>query len=920
MEFEGKGERQRRLAIAGLGWASTEADEILDLDVSVYLGRFTPEDDGKNATSAGQEGEVALLRKALLGAWDDALRHLGPASGKVDEGRTLLLLPEGQAHAIAAGLLAVSLPNRPTSVDSKEGPAHQETTAEAATIETLVGGRSFLSGALSRATTAFARGEANLVLISAIGQWPRGDDVVGQGAGEDEGAGADTEERNGHVVAIALALRWATGDEGDQDYAIFARPVDPLGSTLGARSSCAGDFPVGSLEAKRQVGLAAVVFEKDEFDHQNLYKPAARKLFGPETRHEDVRADALLLAPGSGRAAGAGEHPCALVPVLAPDEASYPLASLMALSRVALALAHGYLPRVDPWLRDIAAKPVLSGASMVLLNSSRPWFTSPARPRRTAALFLSRVLQDGQSGPAEEVGLLHGVGFERGRREPTEGESDSGTGTSVVMESSANEGDRLAGSSWMLAEGELRKGSFGNVIRRAKWRLFPLVGQDTQEILSQADSLRHGLEMGLRMSDLSARAMDSLFRARGSVKVAVLLARSAEELDKEIARALTGIPAAAQKGGLWQTPNGSAFAVRPLGAGARVAFVYPGGFNSYPQIGRDLFFWFPWLYESMGVITSDLGQDLREDLLYPWRDNSEVPADAAGRPQGLADDPVGMLTSGTTLSILYTQIMERTFKLQPSVAFGYSLGENSMLFSSGVWRNGDQMVEALTRSEVFRTELAGPQRTVRRAWGRIGGDEGPVWSNFLLMAPAEKVRDALQGKRTVYLTHINSPGQVMIGGDRAACLRVADELGCRVLEASFNVALHCRVVEPQRAALRALHNWPVQGEPGTQLFSAATYGPLKIEQQAIASSMAQMLVSPLDFVRLVQTVYREGARVFVELGAGSNCSRWIDETLKEVPHVSVSVNHRGVDDLQGIMRVVARLISEGVPLDLAELA
>jgi PfaB family protein len=474
----------------------------------------------------------------------------------------------------------------------------------------------------------------------------------------------------------------------------------------------------------------------------------------------------------------------------------------------------------------------------------------------------------------------------------------------------------MAWSSWTVAEGGLQKGRFGDVIRRANWHLFPLVGQDTQEILIEADSLRHGLEMGATLSVLSSRTFQILQRSKASDKVAVLLAKSPEELDKEIARALAGVSAAEQKGNLWQTPNGSVFAARPVGAEAKVAFVYPGGFNSYPQIGRDLFFWFPGLYESMAPITGDLGLALNEELLYPWGGGDEDPGGIRPLKPELSEDPVAMLTSGTTLSILYTQIMEGTFGVAPSAAFGYSLGENSMLFSSGVWRKGDEMVRALTESEVFKTELAGPQRTVRRSWGWTDGGDGPVWSNFLLMAPAERVQDALEREKRVYLTHINSPGQVMVGGERMACLRVASELGCRALEASFNVALHCRVVEVQREALRALHDWPVQGHPDAQLFSAATYGPLGIERQAIASSMAQMLVSPLDFVRLVETVYGEGARVFVELGAGSNCSRWIDETLKEEPHVAVSINHRGVDDLQGVLRVAARLISEKVPIRL----
>ena len=912
MEFENQRDAQGCMAIAGLGWASQDGEGIAALDVSIYTGQIWEEvSEQSNAEAAGQVDRDALLCRALQGAWDDANRHRGPASA--NRRHTLLLLPEGWAQSAIVELLSSSRKGLPAREGFVGIPGDPETPGRGVVAEAVAGGSSFLSDALMRAESAFVRREADLVLVGAFGQLPQGGDPIGQGTREDEGSGTDDGERNRSPVGIAVALEWVTGSEGAEAYAILSRSDHPFGPGVQEPHPWEKDLAGSSLRAKGQVGLVAVVVTKGQPGNWILEGSGAEKPSSIERQPQDKRTDRWPLTSRPVEMVEGAGSLCVLIPALAADKADYPLASLIAMTEVSLALAHGYLPRVTPRPRSEAAGFVCAGGSLLLPDSSRPWFTSPARPRRIAMLLLPQARRDSQSEPAQAKNLLPDVGLEINERQFVEEEGKFDAVISGVAGRPGIEGRVSAGQSWTFVEGALRKGSLGGVVKEANWRLFPLAGKDAQEILGKADSLRHSLQMGARLSDLSRGALEAFRHAGSGDKAAVLLARSAEELYKEITRALGGIPAAAQTGGLWQTPNGSAFAAQPLGAGAKVAFVYPGGFNSYPQIGRDLFFWFPGLYESMESITKDLALDLHEELLYPWRENNE----GAGDRLALADDPVAMLTSGTTLSILYTQIMEGTFGLHPSMAFGYSLGENSMLFSSGVWRNGDEMVRALAESEVFKTELAGPQRTVRRAWGWSEGEEGPVWSNFLLMAPAERVQEAVAREKTVYLTHVNSPGQVMIGGEREASLRVAHNLGCRALEASFNVALHCRVVEAQREALHALHDWPVQGQPNAQLFSAAAYGPLTIERRAIASSMAQMLVSPLDFVRLVQTVYGEGARVFVELGAGSNCSRWIDETLKGEPHVAVSINHRGVDDLQGILRVVARLLSERVPIRLS---
>jgi len=399
---------------------------------------------------------------------------------------------------------------------------------------------------------------------------------------------------------------------------------------------------------------------------------------------------------------------------------------------------------------------------------------------------------------------------------------------------------------------------------------------------------------------------------------ACLLARSPAELERETGFALKGIPAALVKGGEWQTPAGSYFTAAPLGGRGSTAFVYPGAFNSYPGMARDLFYLFPPLYERFSAMTERMGALLNERSLYPRSLAPLSPADLNEIESRLAADPLGMLMSGSSTAVVYTALLREIFEIRPACALGYSLGETSMMFASGAWMNGDEVSGALCASPLFQTRLAGPQQAVRETWKLppLESPGGQLWENYILMAAPERVRELLPDEPRVYMTHINTPRQVVIGGDPQGCRRIIERLKCSSLRAPFNYALHCAAMQSEYEALVNLHSWPVCSPPEMTLYSAATARPMPADRQSIARQIARGLCMRVDFPRLVQQAYADGARIFVELGAGSNCARWVDESLKDQPHASFSINRKGVDDHTSILRLAARLASHHVQANL----
>jgi PfaB family protein len=454
--------------------------------------------------------------------------------------------------------------------------------------------------------------------------------------------------------------------------------------------------------------------------------------------------------------------------------------------------------------------------------------------------------------------------------------------------------------------------------------LFPIAFHEKVELPRVLAALQSKITAGASMADVAQETYQQyLAEKQNSQFVLSFLGTTPDELTREIGFAAKGIPTSFENMSDWQTPLGSFFTPGPLGMDGKVCFVYPGAFNSYPGIGRDLFYLYPNLYEQLSEISDDIGNLLNEQRLYPRSISPLTSDDLTSIEAQLNADPITMLISGSCLAFLYTEVLRNIFQIRPASAFGYSLGEVSMLFASRVWTDADGTSMALRESPLFRTRLTGPQNAVREYWKlpTRSEDDPPeaLWGNFLLMTGPEKVKEVLADETKVYLTHINTPRQVVIGGDPVACRRVINKLKCKSIPAPFNYAIHCEPIHSEYKMLMDLHSVPVMNQPGMTLYSAATYKPMPIDQQIIAEQIAQELCHCLDFPRLIQRAYHDGARVFVELGAGSNCARWVNDTLQDQQHGAYSINRKGVDDHTSILRLLARMVSQQVPIDLSML-
>ncbi len=571
--------------------------------------------------------------------------------------------------------------------------------------------------------------------------------------------------------------------------------------------------------------------------------------------------------------AGSSEPVCALGSVRANlDGGDSP--ALAALARAALCLYYRVIPAMPDWPGAQTAGHCLSGPFYVALQA-QPWFFEGAA-----------------AGQASRIAC---VTF------------PFAPGASPV--------------SWLLSESPVRSDvpTLRACMSARPFHLFPIASEDQADLLARLEALRRQSEQTHSLEVLSDDLLASYQARRDAPYTLALLGHDREELLRELDFAVKGMAKAFAEGQDWTSPLGSAFTARPQGGAGKVAFVYPGAFNSYVGMGRDLFQLFPHLHARFAGVTQHVSRATAEKFLYPRSLAPLTGADLQAAASRLHDNPTAMIESGASFAILYTAVMREVFAVQPAAAFGYSLGEVSMLWALGVWNDGDAGSDAWNNTPLFKTRLFGPQEAAREHW-ELDQDAGDaIWCSYILKAPVERVRQALANEPRVYLTIVNEAKEAVIAGYPDDCARVVAALGCHALRVPFDAAIHAPVMQSEYAAFVDLYSLPVRAASGVDFYSAAEYAPLALEGASLARSLAKMTCSPVDFPRLVRTVYDAGARIFVELGPLSTCSRWIGRILHDQPHAVVSINKSGKSDYDSFLPVLALLLTHRVPLNLSAL-
>ena len=230
------------------------------------------------------------------------------------------------------------------------------------------------------------------------------------------------------------------------------------------------------------------------------------------------------------------------------------------------------------------------------------------------------------------------------------------------------------------------------------------------------------------------------------------------------------------------------------------------------------------------------------------------------------------------------------------------------------------MSELLHGLPVFRTRLAGPMDTVRDAWAIDASvPDEDIWTGYTVKAPIKQIQEIVDTEDKVFLILINTSNECVIAGDPSACARVVKQLDCENFIAPMSDVIHCPLVRADINELATLHRMPIANQTSATLFSAVGYQGVEVSSDNIANNIAEMYCNPVDFPRLVNAAYDDGARIFIELGPRDSCTQYVSAALGDKEHLAVALDNKGRDEKSAIVRALAKLATHQIDIDLSPL-
>ena len=559
-----------------------------------------------------------------------------------------------------------------------------------------------------------------------------------------------------------------------------------------------------------------------------------------------------------------GRRSCAVASAKAHVGHAFAAAGLASVVRAALCLHERYLPAVPRWA-GAAAPPAWAATGLWVGEQPQPWF-APAGRRRIAAV--NALGEDGSCGHA----LLE---------------------------------DEPAAVAPLLA----RVGSRPACV-------VALIGATVDELLALLDAAERDVQRGATLTAVSASTLARAAELPRAPLALCLVAADGAELAREARLARDAI------GGLhddevWQTPAGSIFVATPVGATGEVAFVFPGMTSAYPGLGRELLQCFPRAHAMAARVGADATLARWDELVFARRLAPSTAADREAFEERLLASPSAGLQIPALFGAIATWLLRDGLGLAPSCALGYSLGELSMLLALGGWRPGASWLERFAETEPLRSQLSGPMTAVRAVW-QLGVEDDLAWSSYVVLAPAGEVGALVGDRADVYLSHVCAPAECIVSGRESSCREVIDESGLEALRAPSQIVVHCPPTRSVEGQLTALLTAPIELAAATpcRLYVGAGDAGAQHEPRALAAALAASFGERADFPAGVERAYADGARIFVEVGPGASCTRWVSEVLRGRPHAALALDHRGVDDATGVARLLAALVAQRVALDL----
>lgn len=216
----------------------------------------------------------------------------------------------------------------------------------------------------------------------------------------------------------------------------------------------------------------------------------------------------------------------------------------------------------------------------------------------------------------------------------------------------------------------------------------------------------------------------------------------------------------------------------------------------------------------------------------------------------------------------------------PSILAGHSLGEYTALVASGALSFKDALPLVRYRAEVMQNAVPAGVGAMAAI---LGLDDETVRS-VCLEAAQNEVLEAV---------NLNSPGQVVIAGNKAAVERgmeLAKNKGAkRALPLPVSVPSHCALMKPAALKLAEYLKDVAVNAPQIPVLHNADVAAYS-DSDKIKDALVRQLYSPVRWVETVQAIATQGITQAAECGPGKVLAGLTKRIVAELPCAALTSN------------------------------
>ena len=311
------------------------------------------------------------------------------------------------------------------------------------------------------------------------------------------------------------------------------------------------------------------------------------------------------------------------------------------------------------------------------------------------------------------------------------------------------------------------------------------------------------------------------------------------------------------------------------GRAVKLGFLYAGQGSQHPGMGADLYEAYPAFRRILDAAQAEVDFDLKRTCFQD--------------PEGVLNQTRYTQPCMVAFAAGLTAVL-RERGIAPSAAAGLSLGEYSALHAAGAFDAAEAVKLVAFRGKAMEEAAAGHDSAMMAVLG-------------LDRVPLEAACAAARYLGTVVIANYNCPGQLVIGGDRAAveeAAAVAKGYGAkRCLPLRVSGPFHTPLMKPAGEALEGYFQGVPFGEPEIPVIFNCL-GREKTAEDAIPALLVRQVQSSVYMEDSIRRMAALDLDAIVEIGPGKALSGFVKKTVPGFPVHAVET----VQDVEALEQLV----------------